>query len=83
MRSKRQQSTGGQLTRRQRRLVQAILPEEPLGGYVVIYELPSAGEADRVGRELRTYLGGGTGACSGPSVHVVVSIVVPSTRTHS
>lgn len=49
-----------------RRLVQAILPEEPLGGYVVIYELPSAGEADRVGRELRTYLGGGTGAIQFP-----------------
>jgi hypothetical protein len=49
-----------------RRLVQAILPEEPLGGYVVVYELPSANEADRVGRELGTYLEGGTGAIQYP-----------------
>ena len=49
-----------------RRLVQAILPEEPQGGYVVVYELPSANEADRVGRELRTYLGGGPGAIQYP-----------------
>jgi hypothetical protein len=49
-----------------RRLVQAILPEEPGGGYVVIYELPSANEADRVGRELLAYLGGGTGAIQYP-----------------
>ena len=49
-----------------RRLVQAGLPEEPLGGYVVIYELPSPNEADRVGREFLTYLGGGTGAIQYP-----------------
>jgi hypothetical protein len=49
-----------------RRLVQAILPEEPQGGYVVIYELPSANEADRVGRDLLTYLGSGTGAIQYP-----------------
>ena len=49
-----------------RRLVQAILPEEPQGGYVVVYELPSAGEADRVGRDLRAYLGSGPGAIQYP-----------------
>ena len=49
-----------------RRLVQAILPEEPQGGYVVVYELPSANEADRVGRDLRAYLGSGTGAIQYP-----------------
>jgi hypothetical protein len=49
-----------------RRLVQAILPEEPQGGYVVIYELPTAGEADRAGRDLRKYLAGGTGAIQYP-----------------
>lgn len=49
-----------------RRLVQAVLPEEPLGGYVVIYELPSANEADRVGRDFLSYLGGGTGAIQYP-----------------
>jgi hypothetical protein len=49
-----------------RRLVQAILPEEPQGGYVVVYELPSANEADRAGRELRSYLGSGPGAIQYP-----------------
>jgi hypothetical protein len=49
-----------------RRLVQAVLPGDPAGGYVVIYELPSANEADRVGRELLAYLGGGTGAIQYP-----------------
>ena len=49
-----------------RRLVQAVLPEEPQGGYVVIYELPSANEADRVGRDFLAYLGGGTGAIQYP-----------------
>lgn len=49
-----------------RRLVQAVLPEEPQGGYVVIYELPSANEADRVGRAFLAYLGGGTGAIQYP-----------------
>ena len=49
-----------------RRLVQAVLPEEPQAGYVVIYELPSANEADRVGRDFLAYLGGGTGAIQYP-----------------
>ena len=49
-----------------RRLVQAVLPADPGGGYVVIYELPSANEADRAGRELLAYLGAGTGAIQYP-----------------
>jgi hypothetical protein len=49
-----------------RRLVQAILPEEPQGGYVLVYELPSANEADRVGRDFRAYLGSGPGAIQYP-----------------
>ncbi len=49
-----------------RMLVQAVLPEDPGAGYVVIYELPSAGEADRVGGEFLRYLGGGTGAVQYP-----------------
>ena len=49
-----------------RRLVQAVTPEDPDAGYVVIYELPTAGEADQVGRDLLTYLGGGTGAIQYP-----------------
>ena len=49
-----------------RRLVQAILPADLQGGYVVIYELPSNGEADRVGRDFLTYLASGTGAIQYP-----------------
>ena len=49
-----------------RRLLQAVLPEEPQGGYVVIYELPGANEADRVGCDFLAYLGGGTGAIQYP-----------------
>jgi hypothetical protein len=32
----------------------------------VVYELPSANEADRVGREFRAYLGSGPGAIQYP-----------------
>jgi hypothetical protein len=49
-----------------RKLVEAVTPEDPDAGYVVIYELPSAYEADRVGREFLRYLGGGTGAVQYP-----------------
>jgi hypothetical protein len=49
-----------------RKLVQAVLPSDPAGGYVVIYELPDANEADRVGREFLAYLAGGTGAIQYP-----------------
>ena len=49
-----------------RRLVLAVTPEDPDAGYVVIYELPDANEADRVGREFPAYLGGGTGAIQYP-----------------
>jgi hypothetical protein len=49
-----------------RRLVLAVLPEDPQAGHVVIYELPSANEAERVGREFLRYLGGGTGAIQYP-----------------
>ena len=49
-----------------RRLVQAILPDEPGGGYVVIYELPSPGQAASVGRDFLHYLGSGTGQVQYP-----------------
>jgi hypothetical protein len=49
-----------------RRLLQAILPSDPAGGYVVIYELPTSGDADRVGREFAAYLASGTGAIGYP-----------------
>ena len=49
-----------------RRLLQVVLPSDPTGGYIVIYELPSNGEADRVGRDLAGYLAGGPGAIQYP-----------------
>jgi hypothetical protein len=49
-----------------RRVVQAILPSDPAAGYVVIYELPSNGDADRVGRDFAAYLASGTGAIQYP-----------------
>ena len=49
-----------------RRLLQAVLPSDPTGGYVVIYELPTNGEADRVGRDFASYLASGTGAIQYP-----------------
>jgi hypothetical protein len=54
------------LSRVPRRLLQAVLPDEPQGGYVVVYELPSNGEADRVGRDFAAYLASGTGAIQYP-----------------
>jgi hypothetical protein len=49
-----------------RRLVQAILPNEPGGGYIVIYELPSASQAQAVGQDFLRYLGSGTGQVQYP-----------------
>jgi hypothetical protein len=49
-----------------RRVLQAILPADPQGGYVVVYELPSSVEADRVGRDFAAYLASGTGAIQYP-----------------
>ena len=49
-----------------RRLLQVIIPSEPTGGYIVIYELPSNGDADRVGRDFVDYLAAGTGAIQYP-----------------
>jgi hypothetical protein len=49
-----------------RGLVQVIVPSEPEGEHVVIYQLPSANEADRVGREFAAYLASGTGAIQYP-----------------
>ncbi len=49
-----------------RGLVQVIIPSEPQGEHVVIYEFTSAGEADRAGREFAAYLRGGTGAVQYP-----------------
>ena len=49
-----------------RRTVQAVLPADPGKGYVVIYELPTNGDADRLGKEFAAYLGSGTGAVQYP-----------------
>ena len=49
-----------------RRLLQAVLPSDPQGGYVVIYEFPDANAADAAGREFMAYLGSGTGGIGYP-----------------
>lgn len=49
-----------------RRLLQVVLPSQPTGGYIVIYELPASGDADRVGRDFAAYLASGTGAIQYP-----------------
>jgi hypothetical protein len=47
-------------------VLQAVLPEDPAAGYVVIYELPTNGDADAAGREFAAYLASGTGAIQYP-----------------
>jgi hypothetical protein len=49
-----------------RRVTQAILPSDPDKGYVVIYELPSNGEAERLGKDFAAYLATGPGAIQYP-----------------
>lgn len=49
-----------------RRLLQVVLPSDPGGGYVVIYELPTNGEAEDVGLDFAAYLASGTGAIQYP-----------------
>jgi hypothetical protein len=49
-----------------RRVIQAVIPSDPDKGYIVIYELPSAGDADRIGKAFAAYLGSGTGAIQYP-----------------
>jgi hypothetical protein len=49
-----------------RRVIQAVIPAEPNGGNVVIYELPTSDDADRVGRDFARYLASGTGAVQYP-----------------
>ena len=49
-----------------RRLLRVILPSDPDGGFVVIYELPTNGDADRAGRDFAGYLASGTGAVQYP-----------------
>lgn len=49
-----------------RSLLQVIIPSVPRGGYIVVYELPTANDADRVGSEFLRYLASGTGAVQYP-----------------
>jgi hypothetical protein len=49
-----------------RRLLQAVLPDSPNDGYVVVYELPSNNDAERAGRDLATYVASGPGAVQYP-----------------
>jgi hypothetical protein len=49
-----------------RRLAQAVLPDDPQNGYVVIYELGSATAADEAGREMLAFVSKGPGSLSYP-----------------
>lgn len=49
-----------------RRLIQAVLPSDPQGGYIVIYEFADNNAADAAGRDFARYLGSGTGAIQYP-----------------
>ena len=49
-----------------RTVVQAVLVSDPQGGDIVVYELPTNGDADRVGRDFARYLASGTGAIQYP-----------------
>jgi hypothetical protein len=50
-----------------RRLIQAVLPSDPTGGYVVIYEFADNNAADAAGRDFARYLQSGTGAIQYPA----------------
>jgi hypothetical protein len=49
-----------------RQVLQVVLPDDPTHGYVVVYELGTAGEADRVGRDFAAYLASGIGKVQYP-----------------
>ena len=49
-----------------RRVLQAVIPSDANTGYVVVYELPTTADADRVGRDFANYLASGTGAIQYP-----------------
>jgi hypothetical protein len=43
-----------------------VIPSDANTGYVVVYELPTSADADRVGRDFANYLASGTGAVQYP-----------------
>jgi hypothetical protein len=47
-------------------ILQAVLPSDPTGGYVLVYELPSNNDAAAVGEDFAAYLASGTGAIQYP-----------------
>ncbi len=47
-------------------VLQAVLPSDPTGGYVLVYELPSNNDAAAVGEDFAAYLASGTGAIQYP-----------------
>jgi hypothetical protein len=44
-----------------RTVYQVVLPEDPAGGFIVVYEFSDAGTASTAGNELAEYLGSGPG----------------------
>lgn len=49
-----------------RLVLQAVLPDDPTGGHLVIYELPTAGGAAEAGAEYAAYLASGVGRVQFP-----------------
>ncbi len=44
-----------------RLVLQAFLPADPLAGHIVVYELPTAADADSAGREMAQFIASGPG----------------------
>jgi hypothetical protein len=55
------------ITGASRSVLQAVLPDDPDHGYIVIYELPTPDAAAAAGREFAEYLGTGPGRIQFPT----------------
>jgi hypothetical protein len=49
-----------------RAVYQVVLPQDPEGGFIVVYEFPDAGSAVDAGNDLAGYLGSGAGRVAYP-----------------
>ncbi|HXG40853.1 MAG TPA: hypothetical protein VNJ28_07920, partial [Candidatus Limnocylindrales bacterium] len=54
------------LTAAPRAVFQAVLPDEPTGGYITVYEFPSTTESADAGREMAHFLQSGPGQVNYP-----------------
>jgi len=55
------------ITQAPRTVLQAVLPQDPDHGYIVVYELPTNDSAAAAGREFADYLGTGPGRIQFPT----------------